>query len=97
MQRVSLQGLAIILISNFAQRPRPPEIYRHRDKHYEKCGQGGFNLHVMEKQTLNRLVDNRDTGEEQQPGFDKCRKVFDFSMAVLVVSIGRLVGDTDGE
>src|ERR1700690_2554809 len=51
----------------------------------------------MEEQALDGFVDDEDACEEQEPGFDEGRKVFDFAMAVLVVGVGGFVGEAHGK
>src|SRR4051812_28802205 len=97
MQRVRLQGLAVILHSDTPQRPRPPEIYSHRDEHNYESRNAGLNLHVMEKQSLGGFVDDPDTRQQQQAGFDESGKILYFPMAILVIRIRGFVGNPYGK
>ena len=47
----------------------------------------------MVKEPPYRLPDDPHAGHQQQPGFDKCGKIFYFAVAILMVGIGRLIGD----
>ena len=51
----------------------------------------------MKEETLDGLINDPDTSEEEEAGFDEGGKVFDFAVTVLVIGIGRLVGNTDRE
>ena len=51
----------------------------------------------MKEQALGGLVDDPDTSEEEESGFDEGGEIFYFTVTVLVIGIGRLVGNTDRE
>ena len=51
----------------------------------------------MKEEPLARFVNNPDAGQQQQAGFDEGREAFDFAMTVLVLGVGRLVGDANRE
>ncbi len=93
MQGVSLQRLAIVLVGDPLQGPRPPPVHRHRGKHHQECRQAGLNLHVTEEQAPHGLVDDPHASQQQQAGFDEGGKVLDFAVTILVVGIGGLVGN----
>ncbi len=46
---------------------------------------------------LRRFVDDPDAGQQQQAGFDESGEALDLAVTVLMVGIGRLVGDANRE
>ncbi len=53
-------------------------------------------MSIRRKKSRNAgFVDDPGAGQQQQPGFDERRKVFNFTVAVLMVGIGGLVGNAD--
>ena len=97
MERVRQQRLAVVLVGNSLQPARAPEVDDDRSAHHDESPHAGLDLDGMKEQPLGGLVDDPDAGRQQQPGFDECREVFDFSVAILVLGVGGLVGDANGE
>src|SRR6266567_4736435 len=85
MQSVCLQGLAVVFDSNFCQSSRAPVINAHRQEHHDKSRDAGLNLHMMIENPPHSLVDNPNTGEQQQARFHERGKVLHFTVAILVV------------
>ena len=53
----------------------------------------GLDFDVVEEEPLDGFVDDPDTGEQKQAGLDEGGKVFHLAVTVLVIGVGRLVGD----
>ena len=51
-------------------------------------------MHVVEEQPSDRLIDDPDAGQEQQTGFDEGGEVLYLAVAVLMVGVGRFIGDS---
>jgi len=97
MQRVGFERLTVVLGSDAAESAGAPPIDSHRDEHHGECPEGWFDFHVAEEQTHDCLVDDPDAGQQKQPGFHEGGEVLDLAVAVLVVGVGGLVGDSNGE
>ena len=95
MKRVGFERLAVILGSDLAQRPRTPEVHRHGNEHDGESRDAGLDLDVVKEQPLDRLVDDPNTGKQEQTGFDKRGEILHLAMSVLMVGVGRLVGDSN--
>ena len=50
---------------------------------------------MMKEQPFDGFVDNPDTREQQQAGFEEGGKIFDFPVTVLMVGVSWLVGNSD--
>jgi hypothetical protein len=94
---IGFQRLAIVFGGDAAQGAGAPVVHRHGDQHNDKGPDRRLDINAAEKQAHNRFVDDPDAGQQQQAGFDEGRKVFHFAVAVLMVGIGGLVGDSDGQ
>ncbi len=97
MQRIGFQRLAVVLVGDAPQRARAPPVHAHGKQHHGESGDGRLNVDATKKQPQTRFVDNPGAGEQQKPGLDKRGKILDLAVTILVVGIGRLVGDADGE
>ena len=97
MQSVGLQRLAVVFGGDAAQRARTPPVDPHGEQHHGKSGQRRLDFNVAEEQTQRRLVNNPGAGQQQQSGLDEGGEIFDLAMTVLMVGVGRLVGDADRE
>ena len=71
MQRVSLQGLAVVFICDSSEGARTPEIHRHGEKQDQKRSQARLDVYVMKKQSLDSFIDDDHAGEQQQPRLDE--------------------------
>ena len=97
VQGIGLERLAVVLGGNPAERARTPEIDAHRNEHHGKGGDAGFNIYVAEEQTLGRFIDDPNASQQQQTGLDECGKIFYLAVAVLMLRVGRFVGDSNGK
>ena len=52
---------------------------------------------MVKEQALASFVHDYSAREQQQSCFNKCREIFDLSMTVLMVSVGRFVRYADRE
>ena len=52
---------------------------------------------MVKEQSFGGFVDDPDTGEQEQAGLDKGGEVFYLAMPVLVIGVGRFVGDAYGK
>ncbi len=95
VQRIGFERLAVVLGCDPAQGARSPEIHPHGDKHHDESGDAGLDVDVMEEEPLDGFVDDPDTGEQEQAGFEEGRKIFHFAVSVLVIGVGGLVGDSN--
>ena len=97
MQCVGLQRLAVVFVGDAPQPARTPEVDDDRNAHHHKRPERRLDFDGMEEQTLARFVDDPDAGQQQQAGFDEGREALDLAVTVLVLGVGRLVGDTHRE
>src|SRR5258708_23631465 len=51
----------------------------------------------VKKAPVEGLVEDVDSGEDKEPGFDERREIFKVAVAVWVAFVSRLVGDADRE
>src|SRR5258708_34915998 len=51
----------------------------------------------VKKEPVEGFVDDVDSGEDKEPGFDERREIFKFAVAVWVAFVSRLVGNANGE
>src|SRR5215467_3381803 len=91
MQRIGFECLAVVFFRNFSESAGTPEIHYHRREQHQKCRQTGFDLDMVEEQSLNSFINDDHASDQQKPGFDKSGKVLDLFVAVLVVGIRRLI------
>src|SRR5260370_16619306 len=91
MERIRLQCLTVIFLSNPSQSARAPEIYRHGKEHHQKRGPIGLDVNVVEEQSFDGFVNDDDTSDQQQAGLDERRKVLNFSLPILMVGVCTLV------
>ena len=80
---------------NPSQSPRPPKIDSHRDEHYGESRDAGFDFDVTEEHSPGCFVNDPDTSQQQEAGFDEGGKILYLAMTVLVIGIGGFVGDAD--
>jgi len=78
-----------------AKRARAPEVNRHGDNHYGKGGNAGLDLNVMKKEAFSGLVDDPDTSQQEQAGFDEGGEIFYLAVSILMIGVGGLVGNTN--
>ena len=97
MKGIGFERLAVILGGDPAESARTPVVHAHGEEHHQEGGNAGLDVHFlgMKEQPPDGFIDDGDTGQQQQAGFDKGRKIFYFAVPVLVIGIGRLVGYTD--
>ena len=50
---------------------------------------------MVEEEAFGGFVDDPDAGEQEQAGLDESGEVFHLAMSVLVIGVGRFVGDAD--
>ena len=100
MDGVGGQRVGAGLAGDAAERARASEIDCDGDEqHGERPDRGSQVVMVVEgrNHAANSLGDNPDAGGEHDAGFDEGGERFDLAVAVVVVLIGRLVGNLDGE
>ena len=97
MQRVGFESLAFILGGDAAERAGTPPVDGHGNEHHGEGPDRGLDFDVAEEQAHDRFVDHPGAGQQKQAGFNEGGEVFDLAVAVLVVGVGGLVGDSDGE
>ena len=82
-------------MSDALQLSRAPEIDGNRYEHHHERPDAGTDLDGVEEQPLHCFVDDPDTSQQQQAGFDESGKVFDLAVTELVVGIGGKIGDAN--
>ena len=97
MQGVGFESLAFVFRGDAAEGARTPPVHSHGDQHHGECPDRRFDFDVAEKQAHDRFVDDPGAGQQKQAGFNEGGKIFDFAVAILVVGVGGLVGNSDGE
>ena len=97
VQCVGFERLALVLGGDAAESAGAPPVHGHGNQHYNESPDGGFDFNPAEKQSHGRFVDDPGASHQQQAGLYESGEIFDLAMAVLVVSVGGLIGDTNGE
>ena len=97
VQGIGLQGLAVVLVGDAAQPPRAPEIHHDRDAHHDERPDRRLDLDRVKEQPLARFVNNPDASQQQKSGFEEGGEAFDFAVTILVVGVGRFVGNANRE
>ena len=97
MQGVGFQRLAVVFIGDTAEHTRAPPVKSHGKNHHGKCGEGGLDFNVAKEEAQCGFVDDPGAGEQEQAGFDKSGKIFDFAVAVLMVGVGGFIRYADRE
>ena len=97
VQGVGFQRLAVVFGGNASEDARAPPVEPHGKQHHGKGRDRRFDIDAAKEQTQRRFVDDPGTGQQKQAGFDECGKILDLAVTVLVVGVGGLVGDSDGE
>ena len=97
MQGVGFESLAIVFGGDAAESAGAPPVDGHRDQHHGESPDRRLDFNVAEEQAHDRFVDHPDAGQQKQAGFDEGGEVLDLAVAILVVGVGGLVGDSHGE
>lgn len=97
VERVGLERLAGVLVRHAAQRARAAVVENDRHGHHEHGPYVRLNLHGMEEEALDRLIDDPYAGGKEQAGFDEGGDVLDLAVAVLVLRVGGQVTDAHRE
>jgi hypothetical protein len=97
-KRIGLQRFACGLAGHAIEQPRAKEIDHDRNNdHREGRGRGLDRLAVAAPEPLRRLPDHHPRQNEQQRRFGQRRHALDLAVAVMVLLVGGLAGDADGE
>src|SRR4029077_6884047 len=91
MQRVGLQRVARIFSSHASERPRARYVDRQSDQQYQNGRDAWLDVHVVEEQAIKRLINDVESCQRQQPGFDERGKILKLAVPVGMLLIRRLV------
>ena len=97
MQGVGFQRLALVFARGPVQNAGAGDVDNDRYDHDGKGPHRGLDLHGLEEQPLDRLVDDPDARDQQQEGLNQRREVLDLAMPVEVLLVGRPVRKADGK
>ncbi len=97
VQGIGFQGLAVEFVGDPPQGARAPPVDAHGKKHDSKGRERRLDFYAQEKHAQNGLVDYPDASNQKQTGLDEGRKILYLAMAILMVGVGRLVGDAYGK
>src|ERR1700728_3276548 len=97
MQGVGFQRLAVVFIGDTAEHTRAPPVQSHGKNHHGKSGGRGLDFNVAKEEAHRGFVDDPGAGEQEQAGFDKSGKIFDFTVAVLMVGVRGFIRHSDRE
>src|SRR3954471_3773676 len=92
MQRISVQRLAVIFISDAFQRARAPHVDTDGKKHHYERHDARRDFDAMEKKPFECFVDDPNACPQQQARLDESREVLYFSVTIPVISARRFVG-----
>src|SRR5579862_1604253 len=95
MECVGFERLTVVFGRNAAEHPGAPPVESHREHHHCEGSDGRLDVDPPKKEAQRRFVNDPSAGQQQEPGFDECRKVFDLAVAVLMVGICGLIGDSN--
>src|SRR5579872_592375 len=94
VERISLERLTVVLDRDSSESARTPPVHSHGKKHHAKCRGRRFNLDVAKEKAQASFVDDPCAGDQQEGCLDKGREVFNFTVTILVIGIGGLVGNS---
>src|SRR5258708_5218078 len=97
MQCVGFESFAGAPLDHGIHRGGPGHINRERDEENQDRGNARLDMDRVEKEPVEGFVDDVDSGQDEEPGFDERREIFKFAVAVWVAFVSRLVGDADRE
>ena len=97
MKRVGFERVALVALGHAGEAPRARPVDGHGQAQNQDGSDARANMGLGEEQAAEGFPDDVDGSEEQQAGLDECGEIFDFSVAVGVNLVGRLVGNADGE
>ena len=97
MQRIGLQRFAGVLVRHLIERPRACNVDGQRGKEYQNRCEARFNVNGMKEQAIKGLIDDVKSRNDEQSGFQKCRKILKLSVSVRMPCISRLIGNANGQ
>ncbi len=97
MQGVRFQRLTFVLAGDPAQHGGPVHVHEQRDEDDAHAPPRGGNFRGVEKEPVDRLMDDPAAGDEQEDGFGQRRKVFDLAVAVGMGLVRRPGGHAHGK
>ncbi len=93
MQRIGFQRLTVVFRRDASEGAGAPGVDCDGQQHNQKRGDTRFNFHAVEEQPLDRFINDPDASQQQQTGFDEGGKILELAVPVLVIGVGRLVGN----
>ena len=97
MKRVGLEGLALVFFGGRGEHPGAADVDADGHGHDEKGPEAGVDVHRLEEEPDDGLVDDPGAGHKKQHGFDQGGEIFDLAVAVGMIVVRRLVGDVNGQ
>ena len=97
MKRVRFQGLALGFARDPQQGARPPGVDRHLDAEHREGDVGEGDQFAAGLQPLDRLHGDAAGQQKQQGGLGQRGDAFDLAVPVVMLGVGRPVGNAHGE
>ena len=97
MERVGLEGLALVFFGGRGEHPGAADVDADGHGHDEKRPEAGVDVHRLEEDPDDGLVDDPGAGHEKQHGLDQGGEILDLAVAVGMIVVRRLVGDVNGQ
>ena len=97
MQRVCLKGFAGIFARDASEPARADEVNCHANAENDDGAQTGPDVRRMEDEAMDRFPDDVDRRDNQKRGLHERGKAFDFSVAVEMIGVGRLIRNANGQ
>ena len=91
MQRVSLQRFAGVFPGCMSESPRACQVDGERAEKHEDRRHARLDMHAVEKQPVERLINDVKGGQREQTGFHEGGKILELSVTVRVALVGRLI------
>lgn len=96
MQRIGLQCLAVVFAGHPRQGPAPVVIDDDGKHDDAETPHIHFHMAMASQQAVNGFVNNPSAGDQQQQRLNQGAQVFKLSVPEMVIDVGRLRRDADG-
>src|SRR5258706_15085458 len=97
MERVGLQGIAGKFPGDVGKSASVRDINPKSKQQNDDGGDTRFDMYSAKEETAEGFVNNVQGREEQEASFDERRKILEFSVAVGMLFVGRLIRNADGQ
>ena len=97
VESVSLKSLAVIFLRCPVKHAGTGDIDPDRGDHDSERPEGDLHINRVKQKTVGGLVNDPDTGGQKEEGFKEAGEIFHLAVAIKVILIRRLAGNSDGQ